>query len=338
MNCVLMSNMIFFALAIGGVKKCFEKPSIDDLNLKHLNAIINHDGLGVRTPFNQTRSAHILLDYPIPYYSFSSRTNIVKWVGDLLSDEEKYDLFKKFHIVNGWASQKDNMIRDLIVQGKSQSLAFADNTSKKKKQKKGSRKNKGKELVGDLGSAVELSLPINSNRPLRISEPSERVDTGVKTTQVPVAIPLFRGRGETVPVLNEETDRPSTVDLAVEELFEEADCPPLRRRSRRRSPLPPSSPQFSETEDMAGRRSVLDLMNFKIYKAGASIAAGAFGISASPPLKMRRLVQIGSSFEGTDTPSVAESDQGGVVEVPHPLVNVEAQESLGVEDLIDSPT
>ncbi|KAM7519116.1 hypothetical protein LguiB_018078 [Lonicera macranthoides] len=110
------------------------------------------------------------------------------------------------------------------------------------------------------------------------------------------------------------------------------------RKSRRRSPLPPSSPQFSETEDMAGRRSVLDLMNSKIYKAGASIVAGASGILASPPLKRRRLVQIGSSSEGTETPSAAKSDQEGVVEVLLPLVNVEAQESLGVEELIGSPT
>ncbi|KAM7519089.1 hypothetical protein LguiB_018051 [Lonicera macranthoides] len=183
-----------------------------------------------------------------------------------------------------------------------------------------------------------LSLPINSNRPLRISEPSEWVNIGVTTAQVPVAIPLFRGHGEAVPVLDEETDRPSIADLAVEELFEEADCPPLRRRSQRRSPLPPSSPQFSETEDMAGRRSVLDLMNSKIYKASASTVAGASRILASPPLKRRRLVQIGSFSEGIETPSAAENDQGGVVEVPPPLVNVEAQESLGVKDLFGSPT
>lgn len=88
-------NLKFSCYVVGGAQEAFVKPALDEININHLHAIINHQGLGHRITFTHPRSVHIFLGYPLLYRSFSIRTIIVTWIGPKTKDNEKYRLFEK---------------------------------------------------------------------------------------------------------------------------------------------------------------------------------------------------------------------------------------------------
>ncbi|KAM7530777.1 hypothetical protein LguiB_034187 [Lonicera macranthoides] len=268
----------------GGAKRCFSKPPLDELNLDHLNAAINYDGPDNVGPSRHPRSAHVLLNYIPPYASFSSRTNIVKWVGAPFVDKDKYNFFRDHNIVNPWVTNKNDGIRRRILAGESPDLEFSgflavQETRGKWKKKKSKR------------PAVEVVFAPPVGRPVLQAENTE----GVSIAEPSIAIPISRRRGVALPVSIGETK----VNSPDEEELEEVEEPLLRKRSG-------SGVHISESSDteMAGRRSVLDSLNARLYKDMAS------GSSANPPTKRRKVVHEEIPVIEVEEPVVEETHAG----------------------------
>lgn len=182
---------------------------MDKINIKHLSTIIIHQGLGHRTPFNHPRFAHNIIGYLLPYRSFSIRIVIVTWIGPKPKDNEKYIIFKKHSILNPWRAREDQRRVDRRARGEPIDKDIDTKAGPSRKR----RRIKGKEPAVD----VVYARPFYPNHPLRIFELNE----GVTIADLSTAQPIFKGRGEIVPISDEEIEEPQFTNLEAKKLFGE---------------------------------------------------------------------------------------------------------------------
>ena len=129
---------------------------------------------------------------------------------------------------------------------------------------------------------VIYAQPYNPNPPLQICEPSEGLTVGI----LPTAQAIFRGRGEAIPISDEEVKEPQVGNQEVEELFEEAANLHPRKMMRfiRRNPTlfqnlnitpsPPQSPEMVRLSmmNLLGQDDEVDPLTPPSTQAGGSSA------------------------------------------------------------------
>ena len=144
-----------------GHQRCL-RTTEDEIQVRQMNAIINHSGVQQITSFTHSRSAHNLLGYRVPYTTFSERTNIVHWIGPRPKDSEKYRLFQR----------KDQRRIQRRTTGKSSDLDTDTEAGSRSRIRRLMKKGKASATGA---TAVVATWPFNSNALLRISEPGEAV-------------------------------------------------------------------------------------------------------------------------------------------------------------------
>lgn len=80
----------------------------DVVHVDQLNAIAYHIGLCDSSQLNHPRAVHNLLGHALDCTSFIARTTPIQWIGGTTPDwPTRYDLFKRYHILNKEVQEED---------------------------------------------------------------------------------------------------------------------------------------------------------------------------------------------------------------------------------------